>query len=241
MMKWWGTWFVVFCLYASSAYAETKYVQENDFAEAIKNEFVEQVGDDEIELEFFGGQTSFALDNAKQVKIMISQAKFDALQNKFSAEAEIFADGISKEKVSLQGKYYVLGFVPVPAVNINKGEVIQADKLKNVKIRMNRIKQQNITDMSMLVGSEAKRTLREGKLINENDVGKVMLIKKGEVVRSFYRTSKMQISAKVEALEEGGKGDRIEVRNVNSKRVFSAEVVDAGMVVVDVNETEVLK
>ena len=232
---------MISCLWWSSSLAQATNVYEDDFAKAIAKEFVEQVGDEEIELEFFGGKTVFELDNVAQVKIMISQAKFDALQNKFSAEAEVFADGEVKERTSLQGKYYVLGLVPVPAVNINKGEVISADKLKNVKIRMNRIKPQNITDMSLLVGSEAKRSLREGKLINENDIGKVMLVRKGDVVRSVYQTPKMQISAKVEVLEDGGKGDKIEVRNVNSKRVLFAEVVDKNTVIVEINEAEVVK
>ena len=240
-MKRWGFWFVISCLWWSSSLAQATNVYEDDFAKAIAKEFVEQVGDEEIELEFFGGKTVFELDNVAQVKIMISQAKFDALQNKFSAEAEVFADGEVKERTSLQGKYYVLGLVPVPAVNINKGEVISADKLKNVKIRMNRIKPQNITDMSLLVGSEAKRSLREGKLINENDIGKVMLVRKGDVVRSVYQTPKMQISAKVEVLEDGGKGDKIEVRNVNSKRVLFAEVLDKNTVIVEINEAEVVK
>jgi flagella basal body P-ring formation protein FlgA len=43
----------------------------------------------------------------------------------------------------------------------------------------------------------------------------------------------------VEALEDGGKGDKIEVRNVNSKRVIFAEVVDGNTVVVEVSDTEV--
>ena len=239
MIMRWGLSLIVACLWAGAVSANTKYVQESDFVEAIEKEFLEQVGDEQIELEFFGGQTAFVLDNVSTVKIMISQAKFDALENKFEANAEIFADGKSTATTSLQGKYYVLTEVPVPAKNISKGDVIKPDMLKNIKVRMNRIKQQNITDSSLLIGSEAKRSLREGKMINENDIGKVMLIKKGDVIRSIYRTPKMQISAKVEALEDGGKGDKIEVRNVNSKRVIFAEVVDASTVVVEVSDTEV--
>ena len=241
MIKRWGLYLIVACLWAGTVNANTKYVQESDFVVAIEKEFLEQVGDEQIELEFFGGQTSFALDNVSTVKIMISQAKFNALENKFEANAEIFADGKSVASTVLQGKYYVLADVPVPARNINKGEVIKADMLKDIKVRMNRIKQQNITDASLLVGSEAKRSLREGKLINDNDIGKVMLIKKGDIVRSVYRTAKMQISAKVEALEDGGQGDKIEVRNVNSKRVIFAEVADGNTVVVEVSDVEVAK
>jgi len=240
-MKMWGFWLISVCLWTCSASAQTRYLQESDFVVALEKEFVEQVGDDEIELEFFGGQTAFAFDDVQQLKIMISSAKFNALENKFEANAEIFADGKSVANTALQGKYYVLADVLVPARNINKGEVIKADMLKDIKVRMNRIKQQNITDASLLVGSEAKRSLREGKLINDNDIGKVMLIKKGDIVRSVYRTAKMQISAKVEALEDGGQGDKIEVRNVNSKRVIFAEVADGNTVVVEVSDVEVAK
>ena len=117
----WGLGLIIACLWTGIASANTKYVQESDFVAAIEKEFLEQVGDEQIELEFFGGQTSFALDNVSTVKIMISQAKFNALENKFEANAEIFADGKSAAVTSLQGKYYVLAEVPVPAKNINKG------------------------------------------------------------------------------------------------------------------------
>lgn len=82
---------------------------EGDIAEAVKKEFVEQGLEDKIELEFFGGQTSFALENVKAAKVMISKLKFDATQNKFSATAEIFADGNPYAKTSLSGRYYVMG------------------------------------------------------------------------------------------------------------------------------------
>ena len=213
--------------------AATKYVVEADFAQALKNEFVEQVSDEDVDWEFFGGQTNFALENVSQIKIMISKAKFDELQNKFSAEAEIFGDGKPVAKTLLQGKYYVLGEVLVPARNINKGEVLTKDMLKTITVRINRIKPVNVVEPENLIGLEAKRTLREGKMINDKDIGKVILIHKGDIVSSIYRTDKMQISAKVEALEEGGKGDKIEVRNINSKKVLFAEVVDADTVVVE--------
>lgn len=219
--------------WVQSVMAATSYVAEADFAQALNKEFVEQVSDENVDWEFYGGQTSFAFENVSQIKIMISKAKFDELQNKFSAEAEIFGDGKSLAKTQLQGKYYVLGEVLVPARNINKGEVLTQDMLKTITIRLNRIKPVNVVDAEALIGREAKRTLREGKMISEKDIGKVILIHKGDIVSSLYRTAKMQISAKVEALEEGGKGDKIEVRNINSKKVLFAEVVDADTVVVE--------
>ena len=198
--------------WVQSVMAATSYVAEADFAQALKSEFVEQVSDEDVDWEFFGGQTNFAFENVSQVKIMISKAKFDELQNKFSAEAEVFADGKPMVKTQLQGKYYILGEIWVPARNINKGEVLTKDMLKTITIRTNRIKPANVVEADALLGKEAKRTL---------------------IVNSLYRTQKMQISAKAEALEDGGKGDKIEVRNTSSKKVLFAEVVDADTVVVE--------
>lgn len=74
---------------------------------------------------------------------------------------------------------------------------------------------------------EAKRNLREGKMISDKDVGKIVLIKKGSVVNLIYQTPYMQITAKAEALEDGCRGDRIEIRNTKSKKDLYGEVIDA--------------
>lgn len=209
------------------AFGQT-YVQEEDIAAALKKEYVERFGEgDEIELEFYGGQTNFSLEEAGEVKIMVANARFDELQNKFSADVEVFAGGKSAAKASYQGKYYILTEVFVPAQNINKGEVITADKLKSVKTRSNRVKPQHLADKDKLINMEAKRNLREGKMISDKDVGKIVLIKKGSVVNLIYQTPYMQITAKAEALEDGCRGDRIEIRNTKSKKDLYGEVIDA--------------
>lgn len=209
------------------AFGQT-YVSEDDIAAALKKEYLERFGEgDEIELEFYGGQTNFSLEEAGEVKIMVANARFDELQNKFSADVEVFAGGKQVAKSSYQGKYYILTEVFVPAQNINKGEVITADKLKSVKTRSNRVKPQHLADKDKLINMEAKRNLREGKMISDKDVGKIVLIKKGSIVNLIYQTPYMQITAKAEALEDGCRGDRIEIRNTKSKKDLYGEVVDA--------------
>ena len=222
-----------FSLLGSQAFAQT-YVQEEEIVRALKKEYVERVGEgDEVEFEFYGGQTNFTFEQIGQVKVMIANARFDEMQNKFSAEVEIFAGGKSAAKTTLQGKFYTLTEIFVPGQNINKGEMIDADKLKSIKIRANRIKPQNLVEKDKLIGMEAKRNLREGKIINEKDVGKLVIIKKGALVNSVYQTPHMQISAQAEAMSDGCRGERIEIRNTKSKKTFYGEVIDAETVRVE--------
>ena len=219
--------FVLTAVNPFPAFGQT-YVSEENIAAALKKEYLERFGEgDEIELEFYGGQTNFSLEEAGEVKIMVANARFDELQNKFSADVEVFAGGKPAAKSAYQGKYYILTEVFVPAQNINKGEVITADKLKSVKTRSNRVKPQHLADKDKLINMEAKRNLREGKMISDKDVGKIVLIKKGSIVNLIYQTPYMQITAKAEALEDGCRGDRIEIRNTKSKKDLYGEVVDA--------------
>lgn len=238
MAKWFSLIILLMMVIVASVQAEeavsSLFVKEDDVSAAVKKEFVEQGLDEEIELEFFAGQTSFALNNAQKAKIMVSKLKYDQEQNKFSAEADVFADGKPVARTQLQGRYYLLDETAVPVRNIVKGSIIKADDLKIVKMRRNRIKPNHITTSEKLVDLEAKRSLKEGKLISNREVGKIVLIKKGDVITSIYKTDKMQITAKAEALNDGVRGQKIEAVNTKSKKKMYGIVIDADTIEVNV-------
>ena len=165
---------------------------------------------------------------------MIVNLKIDETQERFSSQAEIYVDGQVKGKTELSGKFYKLAEVYVPSRNIKKGEIIKEGDLKPIKIRNGRIKNTHITDKEKLYNKEAKRMLKEGKLIVDNDVGEKIIIRKGDVITALYATPHMQISAKVEAQEDGAKGEKIELLNNKSQKHIYGEVIDAETVKVDI-------
>lgn len=225
--------FLILFITANAKAESLLIVREDEIIQAIKNEFAEQGMAENFDMEVFGGQTFFQIEDAQAAKILVSDLKADELQNKFSCNVEIFADGKPYAKTQILGKYYVLGEVYVPAKNINKGEVITADMLKTISVRMNRIKPANVVDKEKLVNKEAKKSLKEGKLINDRDIGSKIIIKKNDIVTVVYKTDKMQITAKVQALSDGAKGDKIEVMNTKSKKVLFGEILDAETVEID--------
>lgn len=221
-------------LAAGEARAEdVRVLDENDMARAVLKEFAEQGIGDDIEVEFFGGKTTFVLQNAGAARIMVSNLKVDEEQNKFTAEAEIFADGEAVESTRLNGKYYVKVMAFVPAETIEKGKIITADMLKEINVRENRIKENVVAEKDKLVGLQAKKTLKEGKLIVEREVGQPLVVRKGDVVTAVYRSKGLQITSKAEALEDGAKGQRIDLANTKSGKKFNAKVIDAGTIEID--------
>lgn len=224
----------VFLLMLATVFAvqaeETLVVGEDEIAAAVMAEFAEQGLDEKLELDIFGGQTSFAVDGAKVARVMISRLKYDPDGQKFTANAEIFADGQPYAKTSLSGKYYILSEAWVPAVNIEKDTIITKDMLKTSPVRTNRVKALHVTDLNKIVDMQAKKSLKIGRLITDRDIGAVVVLKKGKIVTSVYATKGMQITAQAEALQDGVKGRVIEVMNTKSGKKFYARVVDADTV-----------
>ncbi len=208
-------------------------LDENDLGDAVRREFVEQGVDDETELEFFGGKTTFVLQDVETARIMISNLRIDEGQNTFSADAEIFADGEPVEKTRLSGKYYVKIWVYVPNRTIEKDTVIAEDMLKKISLRAGRVKDSHIVDKDKLVGLQAKKSLKEGRLIAEREVGRKLLIRKGDVVTAIYKSKGLQITSKAEAGEDGAEKQRIELENTKSGKKFRAKVIDAATVEID--------
>ena len=54
-------------------------VSEDEISEAIKKEFVEQGRPEAVDLEFFGGQTVFQIENARKAKILVEKLRTDEL------------------------------------------------------------------------------------------------------------------------------------------------------------------
>lgn len=200
-------------------------VNSIDLVKAIEKEFAEQGIANTVELEIFGGKTDFAFDDAKDVKILISDLKADD-NNKFTTNAEIFADGVSVGKTDLLGRFFVMKEIYVPTRDIAKDEVITSDALKTVLVRENRLKEDGLVDVEDIVGKQAVRLLKAEKNISKRDIRNEIVVKKGQALTIIYRNKGLQITSKMEALEDGAKGDLVKFINTKSAKEVVAKVID---------------
>lgn len=224
--------FFIFCL-AFALPVSAVSVSEAEIVSAVREEFAAEGIDDELDIEVYGGKTSFVFTSDSPARIMVYDLKYDEEQSKFSCRAEIYLDGALAASSDLSGKFYRMTEISVPSRNIRKGELLSAADLQTVRVRRSRIKDNNIVYASRLIGKEARRALKEGKMILSSEVGARTLIHKGDVVTAIYASGPMQISVKVEALTEGGEGEKIELINSKSGKTLFGKIIDAETVKVD--------
>ncbi len=207
-------------------------VDSEDMVLAVREEFANQGKGEQVEIEIFGGQTNFALENADVFKIMISDLTAD--DGKFTASAAIFADGKENGKTKLSGRYFEMEKIYLPVLDIVKGKIIAEEDLVETEIRSSRLREGVIKAKEDLLGKQAARLIKADKPIDKRDIRDEVLITKGQAVNAVYRHKGLQITSQTEALEDGAKGQRIKLLNTKSQKEISGKVLDKSTVEITV-------
>ncbi|KZM48021.1 flagellar basal body P-ring biosynthesis protein FlgA [Labrenzia sp. OB1] len=124
--------------------------------------------------------------------------------------------------------------LPVPRQTIHPGSEISHQDLIERKFPGRTAQQFAVsTHRGQLVGMVARRTLLPGQPIPVKSVEKPMLVRRGEPARLVFQEQGLVIVMQVEALQNGGAGSFVRVRNVDSGQVVSGRVQNDGTIRVE--------
>lgn len=76
-----------------------------------------------------------------------------------------------------------------------------------------------------VIGSVAKRSLREGEVVTKKDLREAVLVKRGDVVTLLARGPAFVVSALGRSRDSGSRGDAVVIENLESKELVHATVV----------------
>jgi flagella basal body P-ring formation protein FlgA len=124
----------------------------------------------------------------------------------------------------------------VASRRIENGEVVSKENLYADR-RVVTEPSQYLTCAECAGGKRAKRTIPAGQLLSRGDVEALpvsdLLVKQHDLVKLMARVGPLRVVALGEALQDGGAGQSIRVRNVDSKSIILGRVVDRSIVEVD--------
>ena len=121
--------------------------------------------------------------------------------------------------------------LPVPTIVLYPGDVIRDGVLVDRDFALDpQAAGGMVEDRSVLVGKVAKRTLLPGKPIPMNGVGEPKVVSNGAQVRVVFSEGGLTISTYGAALQAGGVGDLIKVRNPESGIIVTGTVQPDGSV-----------
>lgn len=85
-------------------------------------------------------------------------------------------------------------------------------------------------DPALLPRYEIARPIAEMRPVTWNDIAPRALVRKGQIVDVVASQGSLRITMKGQAVRSGALGDVVTIRNLESKRDFSAEVIDENKV-----------
>ena len=74
------------------------------------------------------------------------------------------------------------------------------------------------------------RSLSAGDVLTDQHIERIPIIKRGEFIRILARGDLFEVTTEGTAMQDGGKGDLIRVKNVDSGKVIRGHVIDSGLI-----------
>ena len=108
--------------------------------------------------------------------------------------------------------------------------LLQLGDLKQLRLETGRLPRGFLLEPSKAVGLLLQRPLRSGEVLMDSMLLQPVIMRRGAAVTIQVRQGEMVVSASGEALQDGGIGQRIRVKNLLSKRIITAKVIDEATV-----------
>ena len=109
---------------------------------------------------------------------------------------------------------------------VKRGEVITESMVALEQRDTMRLRNSAMRDIADVIGKNATRNLRAGDVISRNAVELPVVVKRGSRITVVAENGGFRVSILAQAMESGAKGDTIRVKNLDSRKIIQAEIVD---------------
>ena len=117
--------------------------------------------------------------------------------------------------------------VLVTTRSIRRGEDFTLDMFELIERDITAEKDGYYIDFSELTDLQAKRPLGFDRILTHRYVEKVPVVHRGDEVQLVVQAGNMRVSTLGVALQDGGLGARIRVRNLDSGKILRGEILDS--------------
>ncbi|MCB0331940.1 MAG: flagellar basal body P-ring formation protein FlgA [Bdellovibrionales bacterium] len=147
----------------------------------------------------------------------------------------ITANVEDEKPVTFHVKATVKEWATIPVANrpLYQGNIVGAGDVVMARMNLAELPQDAARDTKSIIGYATKRHIAYGEIFRKNKLQIPPLVEAGAKVTVRYRTKYLEATASGIALEAGIEGQRIRVRNEQSKKTVFGTVLHSGLVEVE--------
>lgn len=192
--------------------------------------------DEQLDVRFYNRNGQIHLPNGYDVDdLTIRNISLDQKSDKFSALIGAPTGQGEETQHIVNGRTIKVTMVPSLVKTIRSGDIIKSSDVKWTPLPDSQIGRNIIRSKDKLVGMTPRNQIQEGTPIRLSEVDRPVLVKRGSLVKIHFNTARINLSTIGKAIENGGKGDVIQVKNNSSDKIISAIVLGPNQVQVNIN------
>lgn len=150
-----------------------------------------------------------------------------------SAAILFYVDGKEVKKIRVSGQVDIYADVVVARSYLEKHRVIYDKDIQWVNKNISSFPPDIVTEFEEVVGKRTNLTVNSQEVLRKSMVERPPLVKKGDRITLVIENNQFKITDLAEVQEEGGKGDRVRLINLSSKREVYGRVLDANTALVN--------
>ena len=165
--------------------------------------------------------------------VISSKGKYKKEGGYRNYDVEFSINGNPVRSVPVRTYLKIYKEVYVARDTIKREQLIEESDLLKIRRNVDRIPREYVTDKDQLIGKITTRTINPSETISGNTLAIPPLVKSGDRIQIVYETPFLRLSAPGISLSKGQKGERIPVKNSESKLVVFATVKTRNVVQVN--------
>ena len=185
---------------------------------------------DDIELSMNGRALAIHLPTNVEPTIGLDNLLYNPKSGRFVATVAAPADDPAAKRHRITGRVHPMISIPVVGKRLRRGDIVKKHHITWTSIRESSVRRDTILHEEDLVGMAAKRIVREHAPIRLSYVQRPVLVRKNGLVTIHLASRSMTLTAQGQAMQDGSKGEIVQVKNIQSKKVIEAVVTHAGKV-----------
>ncbi|MBN9671400.1 flagellar basal body P-ring formation chaperone FlgA [Roseibium aggregatum] len=161
--------------------------------------------------------------------VRVDRVDWSKGSGQFTLHATVAAEHGTKP-LTLTGSAREMIDIVTLAQPLRRSDILTENDLTIQRVARNKVPAGALLDAGDLVGMAARTNLRPGAPLSRKDFQRPVLIRRGEKLTVTFEMPGMKLTSRAQAMDDGAKGDVIDVMNIQSRRIVPATVVSRGQV-----------
>ncbi|WP_434051192.1 MAG: flagellar basal body P-ring formation chaperone FlgA [Roseibium sp.] len=182
-----------------------------------------------LEVQLFHAPNQILADPKAADPVRIESVQWAEANGRFVIQATVSVEH-GTEPLTLSGIAQEMVEVMVLAQPLRRGDLLNEEDLTNVRMVRSSVPAGAVLSPDEIVGKEAKTNVRANTPLSRRTFQHPVLVGRGDKVTVTFNMPGLKLTSRAKALDDGAKGDVIDVMNLQSRRIVPAIVTSRGQV-----------